>query len=80
SAINKVGFQMNPDIASYEKALQSGTVDAMAMSVMAAGAVPPREAFEYVTKVGGVQSIMFGASSPSNIRASKQIVDQLWSA
>jgi hypothetical protein len=32
SAINKVGFQMNPDIASYEKALRANGIDAMAMS------------------------------------------------
>jgi hypothetical protein len=78
SAINKVGFQMNPDIASYEKALRANGIDAMAMSVMAAGAVPPREAFEYVTRLEGLKSIVFGASTPGNIRSTKQIIDQMW--
>ena len=39
SAINKAGFQMNPDIASYEASLQNNSFKALAMSVLAAGAV-----------------------------------------
>src|SRR5262249_188527 len=78
SAINKVGFQMNPDIPSHERLLKSGTVDAMAMSVMAAGAVPPRVAIEYVAQLSGVQSIVFGASSRRNILETREIVDRLW--
>lgn len=80
SAINKIGFQMNPDVASYEKVLQTGTVDAMAMSVMAAGALQPREAFEYVTSLKGVKSVVFGASSPRNIQETKRIVTELWNS
>jgi len=77
AAINKVGFQMNPDIASYEKALRSNSIDAMAMSVMAAGAVPPREAFEYVAKVGGVGSIIFGASTRSHIEHTQHVLSDV---
>ena len=78
SAINKVGFQMNPDVASYERVLAGGSLDAMAMSVMAAGAIPPRQALEYVAGLTGVQSIVFGASSLRNIRETKEILDRLW--
>ncbi|MCY2954760.1 MAG: hypothetical protein NTU53_22745 [Planctomycetota bacterium] len=77
AAINKVGFQMNPDIATYEKTLRSNSIDAMAMSVMAAGAVPPREAFEYVAKVGGVASIIFGASTRSHIEHTQHVLSDV---
>ena len=80
SAINKIGFQMNPDIAAYERLLQGDSIDGMAMSVMAAGAVPPREAFEYVTRLKGVKSVIFGASSSRNITQTHEIVSQLWKA
>jgi hypothetical protein len=78
SAINKIGFQMNPDIVSYERVLRGGGADAVAMSVMAAGAVPAREALEYVAGLRGVQSIIFGASTHRNILETKEIVSNLW--
>lgn len=77
SAVNKVGFQMNPDIAAYERVLQSDSIDAMAMSVMAAGAVPPQEAFEYVTRFKGVKSVIFGASTKSNIAGTLATLNNL---
>jgi hypothetical protein len=68
SAINKVGFQMNPDIASYEAALNNDRpFRAFAMSVMAAGSVSPEQAIEYVSSFKKVQSIFFGASSRAHI-------------
>jgi predicted aldo/keto reductase-like oxidoreductase len=37
------------------------------MSVLASGALPPREAIEWVTNEPYVESILFGASSQRNI-------------
>lgn len=76
AAINKVGFQMNPDVPSYEKALAAGGFDAMAMSFMAAGALSPEEAADYVCKLPNVRSVVFGASRASNIRATKEILER----
>jgi predicted aldo/keto reductase-like oxidoreductase len=68
SAINKVGFQMNPDIASYEAALNDDRpFRAFAMSVMAAGAILPEQAIEYVARFKKVQSILFGGSTKAHI-------------
>ena len=68
SAINKTGYQMNPDIGSYEAALgDDRRFRAFAMSIMAAGAVPPEEAVEYVSRFKKVQSILFGGSTKSHI-------------
>lgn len=75
SAINKVGFQMNPDRESYERALEEKKFTALAMSVLAAGAIPPTEALEYVSQLKGVNSILFGASSAANIRQTKNIIE-----
>lgn len=78
SAINKAGFQMNPGVAEYEKALAEKEFTPMAMSVMAAGAVPPQEAFEYVARLPRLRSVMFGASSIGNIRNTAETFNRLW--
>jgi len=76
SAINKIGFQMNPDIASYEKALQARRFQGLAMSIMAAGAVPAREAIEYVAGFKNLKSILFGASTRAHIRQTKELAEE----
>lgn len=75
SAINKVGFQMNPDIASYMETLENKRVDALAMSIMAAGAVPPEEAIRYVAGLKNVKSIVFGASTKSHLKQTKDLIE-----
>jgi hypothetical protein len=77
SPINRMGFQMNPDRASCEATLATRPVRAFAMSVMAAGSIPPREAFSYVLGLPAVESIVFGASSARNIENTRQIIDEL---
>jgi hypothetical protein len=74
SAINKIGFQMNPDIASYEQTLRSRSFMPLAMSVMAAGAVPPQEAFEYIVSLRSVKSILFGASTRAHIEQTMELL------
>ncbi len=75
SAINKVGFQMNPDVSSYEAALNDDRpFIALAMSVMAAGVVPPQEAFEYVAQFKKVNSILFGSSTKSHIEQAISLI------
>jgi hypothetical protein len=75
SAINKDGFQMNPSREIYEKTLSEKPFTPLAMSVMAAGAIPPKEALEYVGNLHGIQSILFGASTAANIRQTKQLLE-----
>jgi hypothetical protein len=75
SSINKAGYFMNPDIASYEQTLKAGGFRPIAMSVLASGAVQPREAIEYVCKELGVKSVVFGASSVQNIIETKNLIE-----
>jgi hypothetical protein len=46
------------------------------MQVLAAGAIKPEEAFEYVCKQKGITSILFGSSSYSNIKNTHELVEK----
>ena len=48
TSINKAGYFMSPGVREYEQALQSGRFRAIAMSVLASGAIPAKEAIDYV--------------------------------
>ncbi|MBB5204349.1 hypothetical protein HNQ51_001663 [Inhella inkyongensis] len=80
SNINKIGFRMCGGVAAYEKVLAERPFRPIAMSVLASGAIGPREAIDYVCDLPQVQSIVFGASSRANIRQTKQLIDQAWAA
>jgi hypothetical protein len=76
--MNKIGFRMSGGIDAYAKALADGGVRAIAMSVFASGAIPPREAIEWVTQQPGIDAIVFGASSQNSIRSTKELVTEYW--
>ena len=76
SSINKVGYLMNPDIASYEKVLAEKQFRPIAMSIMASGAVRPGEAIEYISRQSSIESIVFGASSRQHIVETKELIDR----
>ena len=67
SSINKAGFRMSGGKEIYEKTLQTKKVRAIAMQVLGGGAIPPKEAIEYVCNLPNIESILFGASSKGNI-------------
>lgn len=75
-AMNKVGFQMNPDIACYEQSLRTKPFQALAMSIMAAGAVPPKEAIEYVASFKNIKAILFGASTKAHVIQTKKLIEE----
>ncbi|SHN02144.1 hypothetical protein SAMN04488057_105261 [Cyclobacterium lianum] len=75
ASINKIGFRMSGGIKRYEEVIAQKRCRLVAMQVLAAGALAPREAFEYVCGLDGVESILFGASSRSNIHQSKVMID-----
>ena len=74
SNINKIGFRMSGGPDLYAEVLRSGRVRAIAMSVLASGAIPAEEAIEWVAKLPGVQSIVFGASGRGNILNTRDLV------
>jgi len=75
--INKVGFRMCGGMKAYEEAIANRRFRPIAMSVLASGAIAPREAVAYVCKMPKIESIVFGASSKKNILEMKQLIDEL---
>ncbi|MEE9337182.1 MAG: hypothetical protein V3U87_03815 [Methylococcaceae bacterium] len=76
--INKIGFRMCGGIEEYKKVIAQGNSRVIAMSVLASGAIPPKEAIEWVCDIEGLDSIVFGASSAANINNTKSLIDELW--
>ena len=66
-SMNKVNFRMSGGKNLYEETLKTRKLRAVAMQVLGGGAIPPREALEYVSNLPNVESILFGASSKANI-------------
>ena len=75
--INKIGFRMSGGLEVYESAIASRRFRPVAMSVLASGALAPREAIAYVCGQARIESIVFGASSRGNIRQTKALIDEL---
>jgi phosphoribosylformimino-5-aminoimidazole carboxamide ribonucleotide (ProFAR) isomerase len=75
--INKIGFRMCGGIDLYEKTIATRRFRPVAMSVLASGAIAPREGIEYVCKQSRVESIVVGASGRGNIRQTKALIDEL---
>lgn len=69
SNINKIGFRMSGGIDAYEEALANRKFRPVAMSVLASGAIAPREALEWVLAHEQIESIVFGASTQSHIES-----------
>lgn len=75
---NKIGFRMCGGVELYEKTVRERQCRLIAMSVLASGAISPREAIEYVCGQPQIQSIVFGASSRANIQQTKSLIDDMW--
>lgn len=74
SSINKIGFRMSGGRELYEKTIREGKFRPIAMQVLAAGALRPEEAFEYVCRQSNIESILFGSSSREHIKHSIEII------
>lgn len=75
--INKIGFRMCGGVTLYEETIAQRRFRPIAMSVLASGAIPAREAIAYVCQQPEIQSIVFGASTHANIRQTKALIDEL---
>lgn len=76
--INKIGFRMCGGVDAYRELLRARRCRAIAMSVLASGAIPPREAIEWVCGLEGLHAIVFGASSAERIRETKGLIERAW--
>jgi hypothetical protein len=78
--INKIGFRMCGGMEAYEQLMLRGRCRLIAMSVFASGALPAKQALEYVCQYPQIRSIVFGASSRRNIAQTTQLIGQLTSS
>jgi hypothetical protein len=73
-SVNKTGYLMSPDVAAYEAYFQGPQpYPVTAMSILASGAIAPKEAVAYVQSQG-IQSIVFGASSRPHMLETMELV------
>lgn len=75
SSINKIGFRMSGGIEVYEKYLKEKEFRPVAMQVLAAGALRPEQATEYLGRFPKIESVLFGASSKSHIEETKSLIE-----
>ncbi len=76
SSYNKIGYLMSPDVASYSEAASANNPEdyqLMAMSTLASGAIPAKEAYEFINQQK-IQSVVFGASSKQHIEETVQLI------
>lgn len=76
SSINKIGFRMSGGKEIYEKYLREKEFRPIAMQVLAAGALRPGEAIEYLGQFPRIESVLFGASSKSHIKETKELIEK----
>ena len=73
---NKIAFRMSGGIEGYRRALADHPARVIAMSVLASGAIPAREAIEWIVNEPHVESILFGASSRTNIETTVRLIHE----
>ena len=76
SSINKIGFRMSGGKDIYEKYLREKEFRPIAMQVLAAGALRPKEAIEYLGNFSRIESVLFGASSRAHIQETKDLIEK----
>ena len=79
ASFNKIGYLMSPSVESYIESSSmndSSKYQLMAMSVLASGALPASEAFDFIKKQN-IQSVVFGASSESHIKQTASMLSSI---
>jgi len=77
SSVNKLGFRMSGGKEIYERYLSEKQFRPIAMQVLAAGALRPKEAIEYLGRFPKIESVLFGASSKNHIQETKTLIETL---
>lgn len=75
SSINKIGFRMSGGIEAYEETIKEDKCSVIAMQVLAAGALSPKEAINYINEQPNIESVLFGASTISHIKQTKELIE-----
>jgi hypothetical protein len=76
SSFNKIGYLMSPGIDSYIEAVKENNpldYQLVAMSTLASGAIPPKEAYAFINQQN-IQSVVFGASERKHIEETVKLI------
>lgn len=76
SSINQIGFRMSGGIEIYEKYLNEKQFRPIAMQVLAAGALHPKKAIEYLGRFQRIESVLFGASTKGHLEETKELIEK----
>ena len=76
TSINKAGYRMAGGKTTYENILAQNRARVIAMQVLAAGALHPTEALEYICSLDGIESILFGSSDEKHIQQTVQTIQK----
>jgi hypothetical protein len=77
SSFNKLGYLMSPNVDRYVAEAKNNNpaeYQLMAMSTLASGAIPAKEAYEFINRQN-IQSVVFGASGKGNIEETVKLID-----
>jgi hypothetical protein len=77
TSFNKIGYIMSPNVDSYIEAAKNNdpcNYQLMAMSTLASGAIPAKEAYEFINRQK-IQSVVFGASSKTHIEETIKLIN-----
>lgn len=74
--VNRAAFRMSGGIEAYREAAAKTPARVIAMSVLASGALPAREAIRWVLEEPYVEAILFGASSAANIHSTVSLIHE----
>jgi len=66
---------MSGGVETNERYLHEKQFRPIATQVLAAGALRPKEAIEYLGKFPRIESVLFGASSKEHIKESKELIE-----
>ncbi len=76
AAFNKTGFYLNPSLDETIKAVQKPGMNFIPMSTLAAGAIPPKEAFEFIGQFPEIKSVVVGMSKKSHIDQTVDLINK----
>jgi hypothetical protein len=76
AAFNKTGFYMNPSLEETIKEVQKPGMNFMLMSILAAGAIPPKDAFEFLGQFPEIKSVVVGMSRKDHIDQTVDLINK----
>jgi hypothetical protein len=71
---NKIGFRMSGGLELNEQYLRERHFRPIAMQVLAAGALRPKEAFEYLGRFPQLEAVLFGSGSKGHIKENIDLI------